>query len=302
MDKKILELIKARRLNAQILADKNYELALEIDGFKNAFSEYKKEVVDFQRRKAFGEDASAQKIEELKTSVNNLLKQKDLTLEDLKPQYSCNICADTGYNSGEVCECVNELIKQQNNIGLKSKNLKSFADANMEIFENPVMPRLYKAIQIWIKTPSKTNNILLQGTSGVGKTFLMECIASEFILKNKYVVFATAFELNNDFLKYHTSFDADKLNFINKYLECDVLLIDDLGTEPILRNVSKEYLYLITNQRMVNKKITIISTNLNLSEIRERYGERIFSRIINKEMGKAFQIQHSDLRLGIPPR
>ena len=120
---------------------------------------------------------------------------------------------------------------------------------------------------------------------------------SELIKQKKYVLYTTAFTMSQNLLKYHTTFDTSKESILSPYLECDVLIIDDLGSEPIFKNVSEEYLYLILNQRLFEQKPVIISTNLTLSEIQDRYGERIFSRLVSKNVSKLFKIENSDLRL-----
>jgi len=122
-------------------------------------------------------------------------------------------------------------------------------------------------------------------------------LASELIKQNKFVVYTTAFEMNNDFLKYHTTFNEEKMKYLSKYLECDALVIDDLGSEPVYKNVTLEYLYLVLNQRMTEQKIIILNTNLMLSELRDKYGERNFSRLINKRQNILVEFENEDLRL-----
>ena len=139
--------------------------------------------------------------------------------------------------------------------------------------------------------------MIISGARGVGKSFLLECMLSELIKQKKYVLYTTAFTMSQNLLKYHTTFDTSKESILSPYLECDVLIIDDLGSEPIFKNVSEEYLYLILNQRLFEQKSVIISTNLTLSEIQDRYGERILSRLVSKNVSKLFKIENSDLRL-----
>ena len=152
-------------------------------------------------------------------------------------------------------------------------------------------------MKTWCQTPTTIKNIIISGASGVGKSFLLECMLSELIKQKKYVLYTTAFTMSQNLLKYHTTFDTSKESILSPYLECDVLIIDDLGSEPIFKNVSEEYLYLILNQRLFEQKSVIISTNLTLSEIQDRYGERILSRLVSKNVSKLFKIENSDLRL-----
>ena len=138
---------------------------------------------------------------------------------------------------------------------------------------------------------------MICGATGIGKTYLLECMTNELISNNKYAIMTTAFNLNQNFLKYHTTFNESKIEYLEPYLDCDVLLIDDLGTEPLLNNVTLDYLYLVINQRNIENKAIVISTNLDIEELMQRYGERITSRLINKQTSISFKIKDNDLRL-----
>ena len=298
MDKKVNDILNNRRLQAQITANINFNTACLIPNFKKKYSEYKSAIIENARKKVLENKINDNTtILKIKNQLNKMLQEKNLSLNDLQPSYYCSKCCDTGFVNGEQCLCVKEILNTLNKSNFSNKSLHSFNDANMTIFENDTMPKLYKLLKAWCNNQKNIKNILLQGGTGVGKTFLIECLATEFLKQGKYVVFSSAFEINNDFLKYHTTFDENKISFLEKYLDCDVLVIDDLGTEPIFKNITKEYFYLLFNQRMVDNKINILSTNLDLINIKERYGDRIFSRILSKQNGRAFNINHSDLRL-----
>ena len=108
----------------------------------------------------------------------------------------------------------------------------------------------------------------------------------------------TAFNLSQDFLKFHRSFDnAQKASVFENYLQTEVLFIDDLGTEPIYNNVTREYLYLLINERRNKGLRTIITSNLEPIDIREKYDERIFSRIMDKENSIVLKLDSDDVRL-----
>ena len=98
-------------------------------------------------------------------------------------------------------------------------------------------------------------------------------------------------------LKYHSTFDATKNQYLNAITKCDVLIVDDLGTEPMLRNVTENYLTLILSERELNKRATIVTTNLITDDIFERYRERVYSRLISKRTGLVFLLTGSDLRI-----
>ena len=85
---------------------------------------------------------------------------------------------------------------------------------------------------------------------------------------------------------------------LDSLLDPDLLIIDDLGTEPVLRNVTKEYLLAVIQERMLKHKATLISTNLSPEQIFDRYGERLFSRITHKGKSLLINIEGNDLRQG----
>ena len=137
---------------------------------------------------------------------------------------------------------------------------------------------------------------MLSGAVGVGKTYLMECVVNELVENGTFVLYQTAFAMNQNLLKIHCGSMEEKEG-LNDYLNCDLLCIDDLGTENIIKNVTIEYLYSIINERMINNKKTIITTNLNISQLNDRYGERICSRMVDSSKCLKLDIQGVDIRL-----
>ena len=121
-------------------------------------------------------------------------------------------------------------------------------------------------------------------------------VACEIFEKGFDVVCVNAFSLNEEFLKERTNFERSQ-NFLTKYIEPDLLIIDDLGVEPKYKNVTENYLYLLLSMRQDANKSTIITTNLQLAGIEEEYGQRNFSRICNKAITHIFQLSSCDLRL-----
>lgn len=241
-------------------------------------------------------------IREEKAKVLALLKLKE---SDLKPKYMCKICADTGFVGGKPCECYkkrknDELIKA---FGLSVDNGCSFEKFDTKVCKNAKhaenLQKMSKILQKWSENYPKNekNNIIIAGKTGVGKTYLASCLANELLKKNRSVCFVSAFDLNQAFLKYHTSFDVNKSFWLDPFIESDVLFIDDLGTEPMLKNVTKNYLYLVLSERERFKKPVIITTNLLPAEINNRYDERIFSRLCNKRYVNLFLIDGDDLRV-----
>ena len=110
------------------------------------------------------------------------------------------------------------------------------------------------------------------------------------------VKFVTAFNFNQDMLKYHCASLDEKSVIMEDYLDAEILFIDDLGTENKINNITVEYLYSVINDRLVNHKKTVISTNLDFAQIQNEYGERLFSRLSHKKQGIRINFEGCDLR------
>lgn len=118
----------------------------------------------------------------------------------------------------------------------------------------------------------------MYGDTGVGKTFLSHCIAKELLEQSYSVIYFTASQLFDILAKYTFEKDADAGLAHDHVLDCDLLIIDDLGTE-FANSFTTSQLFICLNERILRKKSTLISTNLALEDIRNIYSERIFSRI-----------------------
>ena len=140
------------------------------------------------------------------------------------------------------------------------------------------------------------SNLLFYGNTGIGKTFLSNCIARELLNTSHSVIYLTAIEL---FQKFEASDfnrqSAGDIPFNSSYiLDCDLLIIDDLGTENGNTYTNSKLFYCI-NERMLRRKSVIISTNLSLQEIRDTYSERIFSRLTSSY--KILKLFGKDIRI-----
>lgn len=264
--------------------------------FDNLYSAYTDKQFKYIKAELMEEKiALKHDVDDLKYKINNYLALHNIDQSRLNPKYDCPICNDTGVAGGRICKCLlNELNLK---ISLKSSSqteFKSFDKCNKQIMDDNDI----KACE-WLKTwclryPNITKtNINIIGGAGSGKTFLLECVANELISKNAIVCYITAFELNELARLYHIG----KSYEFSDCLNADVLLIDDLGTEPILKNVTKEYLYNLINVRQINSRPTFITSNLSLDNILERYDERIFSRLGNKNLSINIQLISKDKRI-----
>ena len=255
---------------------------------------------------AYTIDNLKQKTEDLKKEKELILKENNYPLDYLTPNYECKICKDSGYITDKnyhtvMCSClkqklINYSINQSNLSKLDSENFNNFNEmlfsdeTDLAKYKFNISPRK-NILNIKNKCIEFINNfdnpeyknLLFVGSTGLGKSFMSNCIAKELLEKNKTVIYQTSSILLEKIIKIKMNKDnkINENNFLNSILNCDLLIIDDLGTE-FLNSMTSSELYNIINTRTLNlNKITktIISTNLNINEIFERYEERIGSRI-----------------------
>lgn len=240
----------------------------------------------------------------LKVLMAAELKKMHMSMDSITPQYECKKCHDTGRIGVNYCECFK---KELYNLLLAATGSKK-ALANFEMFNEKVatdqnqqkqLKALRAKFESWCKDyPNvETKTFVICGATGVGKTFLTECVASSMIKQGYLVSFISAFGLNSNFLKFHTTFDDNKQTYYDVLTEPELLIIDDLGTEPLLKNVTTNYLCALLSDRLNSGKATIITTNLGLNQLLDRYGERVYSRLANKQTGNMFKLAGDDLRL-----
>ncbi len=296
IEREVENILKQKHADAIFLADNNLRIARRNEEFSKWEQEEIDKTIYLANCLADEVDVTKERIElaEIRAKKFLVLKKIGMTKKDIEPRFECEKCQDTGKNS---CECkikiLNELLLKRSGIIGELEDFKNarFTDMNGE--------RLFNKLQEWSqKFPDITKKMIyIAGGTGVGKTFLLKCIANELIRNGNYIFYSTAFNMNNDFLEYCKASAEDKAYFLAPYLESEVLLIDDLGTEPILNNITLDYLYLILNERLIADKATIINSNLSLEQLIDRYGERIFSRIIDKRVGWAINFEGEDKRL-----
>jgi len=284
--------IAERRRNANDRARMYLEKAYKNSEFGNLYLKQKQEEVEIAKKLAYGEIPDYSTLETLTNAQEILLKEMGLNGTDISPNYECKLCDDTGYVKGKPCECLKKEI---------NKELVEFSGLTHRLAtfeENTTNHMAYNLMKKWCDTNSNKVNIIIAGHTGTGKTFLTECITSRLIERNRVVLFTTAFNLNNSMINYHNAIINPQRNeIIEPYLDTEVLIIDDLGTEKEYKNITKEYLYLILNERMMANKATIITTNLEMPDILALYGERIFSRLVNKKTSILINIDGDDKRL-----
>jgi len=266
---------------------------------------YNKELLDIEKQiKQFSLDsAKGKKVDSKKLA--SLLKEKEAKLTKLglpktPPPPNCKKCNDTAFVANQFCSCVIAYgLKDSKNICIP---LVNFSDIDYKRFDKKHLERSKKVFADMQKLANKYPNnqrkiVTVLGSAGTGKTLLAGCTAKHLLSNGYSAVAITAFDFINRALKFHTTFNENKSDYLEPLLISDLLIIDDLGTEGILKNITHEYLYSILAERIANNKLTLITTNLSKDGILERYGERIYSRLFDKTLSYANILNGKDLRI-----
>lgn len=241
-------------------------------------------------------------LEKLKIEKKELLNKLNINDNFFKPDYSCKLCNDTGYlinNNQVMCTCLKQKLLniQYNKSNISSLEHENFDNFNISLFSDEKNEKKYnsnispkenmekiKEISLdFIKNfdNSQEKNLLFTGNTGLGKTYLTNCIANELLKQGKTVLYQTAPVMLDSILDYRFG-KNNEFNY-NDLLNVDLLIIDDLGTESS-NNMKFSELFNILNTRLLNQNNhvtkTIISTNLSLNNLFKTYDERIFSRLV----------------------
>ncbi len=248
---------------------------------------------------------------DLKKKNNSLIKEKNTFIKNLSkennylnPHFECKLCKDTGYVQKDgkltLCSCLKQRIFDiaYNKSNMGNLERENFSNFNIRIFSDKPDKALYKSelsprenmqiikdkVKLFIENfdDPEEKNLIFTGNTGVGKTFLTNCIADEMLKQGKTVLYQTAPVMFDEINDAKFGRENARFDLYENILNVDLLIIDDLGTEKITDSKITE-LFTIINTRLLNQnhKITktIISTNLNVDELFKTYTTRIGSRL-----------------------
>ena len=296
--------LSQKRTNALLKTNNVFNSLLKNKDFYEIEQELRKTTAELSKFEigTKEEQELRKKYKQIQKKKEQIIEKLGVRLEDLTPKFECPLCNDMGFVNGNICKCLQKNVQQRlkQESGLANNKLHSFKESNNQIVsQNETLTKAYKIAQQFVNTFPNNNpkNLVFVGNVGKGKTFLAECIANEIMQKNFYVVYVTTFELNNLVIKTMDLFADNRDELLSPLLECDLLIIDDLGTEPVYKKFSIDNLYTIINQRQLKNLSTIISTNLTPQMIRDNYGDRLFSRIFNKQNTLPILFEGKDLRI-----
>lgn len=330
---KILRQYDQTRLKHKHLLDNRFqEIYEKIPAIKELDAAIASNAVESTRLALAGDDTAITDLQKKNKALSEekqaLLTAYGFPKDYLLPSYDCPDCKDTGYIetlepsmdegrfllSKNKCHCFKQAIvdllytESNQKTAIEQENFSTFSyqyydrekkdpTTGLTPYEN--MQKITAVAKNFIANFDKTfENLLLYGSAGVGKTFLTNCISKELLDTAHTVVYLPANQLFDILEKYKFSSKYEETYDIQeKYygiLDCDLLIIDDLGTE-LNNNFINSQLYVCINERQLSRKSTIISTNFSLDDLSRQYSERIFSRITSNY--RLLRIFGDDIRL-----
>ena len=229
----------------------------------------------------------------LQKELETLLITANLPLDYLNIKYKCADCKDMGYVDGVMCDCLKSLIKKityKNLNKLSPLSLSTFEAFNTDLYPDKNsadgvnvkshMEKIFNFCKNYANTFNKNSeNLFLQGATGLGKTHLSLAIANSAINSGYNVIYTSTPNILSKLEKEHFSHNFQDEETEKHLIGCDLLILDDMGTE-FQTSFSSAMIYNIINSRIMFQKPTIISTNLSVKEIKSAYSKRLVSRIM----------------------
>ena len=270
-----------------------------MSGIRNAF---------YTDRKKEGANAgTSNALQKLNREINALLKANGLKPSVLDPVYTCAVCRDEGYvydPSRRMCECFEKELNRRmlRELGLNDEH--TFENFDLDIFQKDA-PSPISQRQVMLRNRDICESyadsfpgtafydILFTGQSGLGKTYLVHAIAHRVTARGFTVQYVSAFKLLEIMRR---SYFENNTGLLDTLIQVPLLLIDDLGTEPLMENITVTQLFNLLNERQNRKKHTVISTNLTIPELKARYTERITSRLLDESRCKTLKFIGDDVR------
>lgn len=258
-------------------------LLYEID---RKINENSKKLVEFFGRSGEKVTVIEQNIASLRDELFSRMAKLGIDTDSFSPQFSCKKCSDTGFIRGKKCDCLKEHEKKLALAALGTK--LPIGSTGFENFSTLVYPEecreqmtdIFEFCKAYADSFNfRSGSILMTGNTGLGKTHLSLAIVKSAIEKGFSPAYGSAQNFLAKIESEHFSRTDDRSDTLDTLLECQLLVLDDLGTEfssPFINST----IYCIINTRLLASRPTIISTNLGLEELKKRYGDRIISRIM----------------------
>ena len=256
-------------------------------------------------------DNILKEIKELELKKKDFLKKKDISEKNILIQYNCTLCKDTGFITDSaniskkiLCSCVK---KRLADIECEFANFNIYSNANFDNFDlkyyqtkeekakaKIALNKAKEFVEDFNNIESKIQNIIFIGKTGLGKTHLSEAIGRALISLNTKIIYDTTANILNKLMEYKQESLKEYNEYSKKIKEIPLLILDDFGAEN-LTEAKKEEILNIINERIYRKNKTIISTNYTLSELSNKYPDRVVSRLIGEY--EIIQLLGQDIRV-----
>jgi len=284
--------IDIRKFNAEDDCYKTLQRLRDIAEWRACECNLKQAQVEYVMSDGEAKRKAKERADKYYAKQKELMRTLGVKEKDLTPQYNCLKCNDSGYVNGTMCSClqneIRNIVAEESDVGNRDYTFENSKETNKHNLA--VYKKACKAVE-------DGQNVLLTGSTGSGKTYLLSACCNRAVQLCKSVLLITAYKLNSMFLEGHLSDYASKQAILDSLIDVDALAIDDLGTEITYKNVTAEYLFTVLNERINRKKSTYVSTNLSLEDIRDRYDERLFSRLLDQQLTFVAKLEGEDKRL-----
>lgn len=257
-------------------------------------------------------DRLSGRIADIQSQLRAQLVKNGYDADYLQPVYHCAVCRDTGYVGDvirERCDCLSRKLRERtaNAGGHGLDPGETFEAYDEAVYDQAPLPggkdtqrsymeRVRALCERYAQDyPGNTRrNLLLFGMSGLGKTFMLNCIGNHVRSRGEEVLKLTGYQLSQ---RMHAAVFERETEAFGMVIQTPLLLLDDLGVEPLYNNITIEYMFTLLNERQLAGLHTAISTNLMLDELRRRYTERICSRLFDRRHTLVVEFRGSDVRM-----
>jgi len=243
--------------------------------------------------------AAKEDLAQTDAQISKIVSAEDLA--SMETAFDCPVCKDTGYDDRgrrKLCSCMVKRIYADLYGGIPTDQLKGrFSRYREDLFKTPQQQRQAKAVRLFAEKYADGSVakplLIFMGSAGLGKSFTMGCIANKMAETRENILFIDAFSM---FQVFHQARLIEEIP-LDPIYDADVLMIDDLGTEPMTVNVTQEQLFRLLEYRTRKNHPTVISTNMTSTQLKERYTEKVSSRLFAEETSSVLRLEGEDIRL-----
>lgn len=239
------------------------------------------------------------RLEEIAAEERELLLSVGMPPDALSLRVRCELCGDAGYVGAQRRPCACRLLYREALLGAEGVNEReTFASFACDIFPTAEQKRRTLNAKTICETYAKAlpapekPNLLLMGMPGLGKSFLGNAIAREALSRGVDSLRVSAYAFTQRIL----SDIRENTGYARRFQSVPLLVLDDLGSEPVIPNVSTEWLFAVVNERVISRLPSVCITNLTLTDLQNRYGERLMSRLCDRNTTQVLLLTGDNLR------